>query len=110
MEKGQLTIFYAGKMMVFDDILAAKAKDLMQMARNESIAAQKFRFSAPRAAAAGAASSPSKPDSVLAAASGSQSMAAPSPDSPSKTSASGMYDLLCPQGDTSKQQRSVVVI
>ncbi|CAL9176900.1 unnamed protein product [Musa hybrid cultivar] len=90
MEKGQLTIFYAGKMMVFDDILAAKAKDLMQMASNESIAAQKFSFSAPRAAAAGAAASPSKPDSVLAAASGSQSMAAPSPDSPSKNSASDM--------------------
>ncbi|KAJ8472276.1 hypothetical protein OPV22_026619 [Ensete ventricosum] len=85
MEKGQLTIFYAGKVMVFDDFPAAKAKDLMQMASNESIAAQKISFSAPRAAA-----SPSKLDSMLAAASGSQSMAAPSPDSPSKTSASDM--------------------
>lgn len=46
-EKAQLTIFYCGKVLVFDDFPADKAEDLLQMASKESIAAQKIAFTAP---------------------------------------------------------------
>lgn len=46
-EKPQLTIFYCGKVLVFDDFPADKAEDLLQMASKESIAAQKIAFTAP---------------------------------------------------------------
>ncbi|XP_074563696.1 protein TIFY 10b-like [Curcuma longa] len=47
MLKGQLTIFYGGKVLVFDDYPQDKAKNLMHMASKESnIAAQHFCFSA----------------------------------------------------------------
>lgn len=39
-EKRQLTIFYAGKVLVFDDFPPEKAKDLMQMASKGSSVAQ----------------------------------------------------------------------
>ncbi|CAL4931480.1 unnamed protein product [Urochloa decumbens] len=39
-EKRQLTIFYAGKVLVFDDFPAEKAKDLMQMAGKGASVAQ----------------------------------------------------------------------
>ncbi|XP_008792846.2 protein TIFY 10a [Phoenix dactylifera] len=38
--KNQLTIFYGGKVLVFDKFPAEKVKDLMQMAMKESLAAQ----------------------------------------------------------------------
>lgn len=34
---GQLTIFYAGKVLVFNNYPAYKARDLMQMASKESV-------------------------------------------------------------------------
>uniref|UniRef100_A0A0D9VV37 Protein TIFY n=1 Tax=Leersia perrieri TaxID=77586 RepID=A0A0D9VV37_9ORYZ len=40
-EKQQLTIFYGGKVLVFDGFPAEKAKDLMQMASKSSSTAQK---------------------------------------------------------------------
>ena len=39
-EKRQLTIFYGGKVLVFNDFPAEKAKDLMQMASKGSSVAQ----------------------------------------------------------------------
>ncbi|KAK3146998.1 hypothetical protein QOZ80_3BG0276390 [Eleusine coracana subsp. coracana] len=39
-EKRQLTIFYGGKVLVFNDFPAEKAKDLMQMARKGASAVQ----------------------------------------------------------------------
>lgn len=61
----QLTIFYAGEVLVFDNYPADRAKDLMQMASKESIAAQNFSFSTPHIAAAGAECT-SKPEPKLA--------------------------------------------
>ncbi|RZR81036.1 hypothetical protein BHM03_00007192 [Ensete ventricosum] len=46
-EKAQLTIFYCGKVLFFDDFPADKAEELLQMASKESIAAQKIAFTAP---------------------------------------------------------------
>lgn len=40
LENSPLTIIYNGKVLVFDNIPAAKAKDLLQMANKGSIAAQ----------------------------------------------------------------------
>ncbi|WOL19822.1 protein TIFY 10b-like [Canna indica] len=57
-EKGQLTIFYGGKVLVFDDFPAEKANNLMQMANMESIAAQNVSFSAPAPAPAPAPAAP----------------------------------------------------
>ncbi|CAL9087536.1 protein TIFY 10b-like [Musa acuminata AAA Group] len=62
-EKGQLTIFYGGKVLVFDDFPAEKAKDLMRMASKENISSQNFSFSAPHPAAVGA-DCPPKPDPI----------------------------------------------
>ncbi|URE05737.1 tify 10b [Musa troglodytarum] len=60
MEKCQLTIFYSGKVLVFDKFPADKATDLMQMATNESMAAQSHSFSKPLTSTPGADSSSSK--------------------------------------------------
>ncbi|KAG6502058.1 protein TIFY 10a-like [Zingiber officinale] len=65
MEMNQLTIFYAGEVLVFNNYPADRAKDLMQMASKESVAAQNFSFSTPHIAAAGAECN-SKPETKLA--------------------------------------------
>ncbi|XP_074585183.1 protein TIFY 10b-like [Curcuma longa] len=65
MEMYQLTIFYAGEVLVFNNYPADRAKDLMQMASKGSFAAQSFSFSTPRIAAAGAECT-SKPETKLA--------------------------------------------
>ncbi|RRT63044.1 hypothetical protein GW17_00047069 [Ensete ventricosum] len=59
MEKRQLTIFYGGKVVVFDKFPAHKAMDLMQMATNESMAAQSHSFAKPLTSTPGADSSSS---------------------------------------------------
>ncbi|CAL9748713.1 unnamed protein product [Musa acuminata subsp. burmannicoides] len=59
-EKSQLTIFYGGKVLVFDDFPGDKVRDLMQMAGNEIAAAKNLSFPAP------------PPTSILASASGWQ--------------------------------------
>ncbi|KAJ8471745.1 hypothetical protein OPV22_026088 [Ensete ventricosum] len=64
MEKGQLTIFYGGKVLVFDDFPADKAKDLMRMATKENISSQNFSFSTPHHPAAAGADCPPKPDPI----------------------------------------------
>ncbi|XP_010917442.1 protein TIFY 10a [Elaeis guineensis] len=51
-EKNQLTIFYAGKVLVFDNFPAEKVKDLMQMAMKESLTAQNLGFTTPSSTAA----------------------------------------------------------
>lgn len=49
--KGQLTFFYGGRVVVFDDFPADRAEKVVRMASEESnIAAQNFTFSAPAAA------------------------------------------------------------
>ncbi|CAL9159036.1 unnamed protein product [Musa hybrid cultivar] len=60
MEKSQLTIFYGGKVLVFDKFPADKAMDLMGMATNESMAAQSHSFSEPLTSTPGADSSSGK--------------------------------------------------
>ncbi|WOL06529.1 protein TIFY 10a [Canna indica] len=83
-EKSTLTIFYGGKVLVFDNFPANKAEDLMQMANRESMAAQNLSFpttpgSSP-AAAAGADAASNKPDAKAAAETGSRSTAPPPPE------------------------------
>lgn len=52
-EKRQLTIFYAGKVLVFDDFPPEKAKDLMQMAsKGASVAQSSALLPSPTVAAA----------------------------------------------------------
>ncbi|RWW25252.1 hypothetical protein BHE74_00029705 [Ensete ventricosum] len=46
-KSSQLTIFYGGKVLVFDDFPADKAKDLLQMAGKESTVAPKLGLPAP---------------------------------------------------------------
>lgn len=46
-EKAQLTIFYGGKVLVFDNFPAEKAKDLMQIAGEGSANAQNFGYVPP---------------------------------------------------------------
>ncbi|WOK92071.1 hypothetical protein Cni_G00762 [Canna indica] len=85
--KGQLTIFYSGKVMVFDDFPAEKAKDLMQMAGKESAAAQKLGFTVP-ASSTGSESS-AKQNTIFAPTTSTQPPAAPAPK-PAQTTASDM--------------------
>ncbi|CAL9136274.1 unnamed protein product [Musa textilis] len=79
-EKGQLTIFYGGKVLVFDDFPADKAKDLMRMASKENISSQNFSFSTPHPAAAGA-DCPPKPDPISPADSLAKATASGNPSS-----------------------------
>lgn len=46
-ERNQLTIFYGGKVLVFESFPAEKVKDLMQMASKESSAAKNLGFTTP---------------------------------------------------------------
>ncbi|XP_072973059.1 protein TIFY 10b-like isoform X2 [Typha angustifolia] len=46
-EKAQLTIFYSGKVLVFDNFPGDKVKDLMEMASNGKLLAQSFNAGAP---------------------------------------------------------------
>ncbi|KAJ6815409.1 pnFL-2 [Iris pallida] len=51
-EKSQLTIFYGGKVLVFDDFPSDKASDLMQLAGMKSSTADNLGIAPPAAAAA----------------------------------------------------------
>ncbi|KAJ6848312.1 pnFL-2 [Iris pallida] len=53
-EKAQLTIFYGGKVLVFDNFPSDKASDLMQLARKKSCTANNIGVAPPTAAAAAA--------------------------------------------------------
>ncbi|XP_008778980.2 protein TIFY 10a-like [Phoenix dactylifera] len=57
-EKGQLTIFYGGRVLVFDHFPAEKAEDLMQMASKGSSNAQNFGYAPPSAKATQALAHP----------------------------------------------------
>ncbi|XP_010932384.1 protein TIFY 10a [Elaeis guineensis] len=46
-EKNQLTIFYSGKVLVFDNFPAEKVEDLMQMAGKESLVPENLGFITP---------------------------------------------------------------
>ncbi|KAG1358834.1 protein TIFY 10a [Cocos nucifera] len=46
-EKNQLTIFYGGKVLVFNNFPAEKVEDLMQMASKESLASKNLGFTTP---------------------------------------------------------------
>ncbi|RWW34320.1 hypothetical protein BHE74_00025312 [Ensete ventricosum] len=80
-EKSQLTIFYGGKVLVFDDFPGDKVRDLMQMAANEIAAAKNLSFPAP------------SPTSILASASNWQEPPPPPPGlpSPAEANASGNH-------------------
>ncbi|KAJ8500376.1 hypothetical protein OPV22_010928 [Ensete ventricosum] len=74
-EKSQLTIFYGGKVLVFDDFPGDKVRDLMQMAANEIAAAKNLSFPAP------------SPTSILASASNWREPPPPPPGLPSPAEA-----------------------
>nr|CAD1825061.1 unnamed protein product [Ananas comosus var. bracteatus] len=50
-EKAQLTIFYGGEVLVFDDFSAGKVEELMRMAKETSSSVQNFRIAVPQFAA-----------------------------------------------------------
>jgi jasmonate ZIM domain-containing protein len=85
----QLTIFYGGKVLVFDDFPADKAKDLMQLASKGSPVVQNVVLPQPSAPAA-AVTDKAVPVPVI-------SLPAAQADAkkPTRTNASGKYSSLC---------------
>ncbi|XP_008784340.1 protein TIFY 10a [Phoenix dactylifera] len=73
-EKNQLTIFYAGKVLVLDNFPAEKVGDLMQMASKESLAAKNLSFTTPSSTTAARLEFSHQHSSNIACNSGSQTL------------------------------------